>query len=87
VTRAPREVQRRSPLAILPIHPAVRRELGRFVLFKVDVTDDTPRDRRLQEKYGRNLPLMVLLDAQGRERARAGKIGTSEMLALLRKVR
>ena len=67
--------------------PAVRRELGRYVLFKVDVTNDTDRDRRLQRRYGKELPLLVLLDRRGKQQAKVGKVGPDEMLQVLRKVR
>ncbi|MBK6846586.1 MAG: thioredoxin family protein [Proteobacteria bacterium] len=69
--------------------PAVRRALRRFVLLKVDVSKDTPRDRALQAKYrAPELPQLVLLGSDGREAARGGEgLDPSSMLALLRQVR
>jgi thioredoxin:protein disulfide reductase len=71
-------------------HPAVRRELERFVIWKVDVSKDTDRDQMLQEKYRTQgqLPMLILLDPTGAERGRAGKVeSVAEMLKLLRGVR
>jgi thioredoxin:protein disulfide reductase len=71
-------------------HPAVQRELQQFVLFKVDVSKDTERDQQLREKYKApaELPLLVIIDAEGQERARAGKVeSVGEMLRLLRQAR
>lgn len=76
--------------ATIFVEPAVRRELERFVLFKVDVSNDTDRDQQLREKYRApaELPLLVFVDSSGSERARAGKIDSvAQMLALLRSVR
>jgi thioredoxin:protein disulfide reductase len=69
--------------------PSVRRELDRFVLLKVDVTDETDRDKRLRAKYrAGELPQLVVLDAEGTERGRAGKLSDAEeMIRLLRKAR
>ncbi len=70
-------------------HPAVLRELERFVLFKVDVSKDTARDQRLRDKFRApsELPLLVFLDASGKEYARAGKVDrVATMLELLRSV-
>jgi thiol:disulfide interchange protein DsbD len=70
--------------------PAVRRELDRFVLYKADVSADSERDQRLREKYRApsELPLLVVIDSRGKERARAGKVGSvDEMLRLLRAAR
>lgn len=76
--------------ATIFVDPAVRRELERFVLFKADVSEDTERDQKLREKYRApsELPLLVVVDSEGKERARAGKVNTvDEMMRLLRKVR
>lgn len=69
--------------------PAVRRALRRFVLLKVDVSQDTPHDRALQAKYrARELPQLVLLGSDGIEAARGGDgLDVDRMLALLRRVR
>lgn len=70
--------------------PVVRKELSRFVLFKVDVSQDTDRDQQLRDKYKApsELPLLVFVDSDGKERARAGKIeSVSEMLDILHRVR
>ena len=71
-------------------HPAVRRELERFVIFKADVSEDSERDQKLQEKYRTQgqLPYLVFIDAEGVERLTANKVDTvEEMLRLLRNVR
>jgi thiol:disulfide interchange protein DsbD len=76
--------------ATIFVDPAVRRELDRFVLFKADVSEDTDRDQKLREKYRApsELPLLVFLDSEGKEQARAGKVATvAEMMRLLRTVR
>jgi thiol:disulfide interchange protein len=66
----------------------VRKELERYVLLKIDVSEDTERDRELQDKYGaKQLPQLVLLDPAGREAARVGKVDLGRMLALLREHR
>jgi len=69
---------------------AVRRELERFVLFKVDVSEDTQRDQALRAKYRapNELPILIVLDSSGLEKARAGKLETAAaMLRLLRQAR
>lgn len=46
--------------------PLVRGELARFVLVRIDVTDRTPAQEALQQKYGvRGLPAIVLVDSKG----------------------
>lgn len=67
--------------------PIIRRELKRFVMFKVDVTNETERDEKLRQKYqAGELPQLILLDSSGNQLARAGKIGSvAEMLAFLKK--
>jgi thiol:disulfide interchange protein DsbD len=69
-------------------HPAVMRELDRFVLLKVDVDKDMDRGGKVKDKYRQTkLPEIVLLDTSGKEVARAGKVETvAEMLAMLRPV-
>lgn len=73
--------------------PAVRKELANWVLLKIDVTADTARDQALRKKYkARQLPELVMLDATGKERKRAGKdhpavSSPHEMLRLLRSAR
>jgi thioredoxin:protein disulfide reductase len=69
--------------------PAVRRELERFVLLKIDVTNDTERDQRLQKKYkALELPQLVFLNSNGEEASRVGKITSPDkMLDILKKVR
>lgn len=71
---------------------AVRKELKDWVLLKIDVTHDTARDQALKKKYkARQLPQLVMLGPDGKERGRAGKdnpaLGDrSAMLKLLRKL-
>ncbi|MCC6749506.1 MAG: thioredoxin family protein [Deltaproteobacteria bacterium] len=67
---------------------AVRRELGRFVMFKADVTEDTAAVRALRQRYrAAEIPLLIALDSEGRERMRVGKIDSAdELLTLLRRV-
>jgi thiol:disulfide interchange protein DsbD len=69
-------------------HPAVRRELERFVLLKIDVDKDMDRGSPVKKKYKQTqLPEVVLLDSAGKEVSRVGKVETpGEMLDLLRKV-
>jgi len=69
-------------------HPAVRKELERFVLLKVDVDLDMDRGGTLKKRYRSTLlPEVIVLDRQGSEVARAGKVGSpAEMLVLLRRV-
>lgn len=55
-------------------NPRITRELARYVLWKVDVSEQTDRDRRLQEKYqAPELPQFLILDAQGNIVKRSGK--------------
>lgn len=70
-------------------HPIVLRELKGWILLKIDVTDDSPADRALQQKYrAPELPQIVLLGADGKEQGRAGKISDPKvMLRLLQAVR
>ena len=65
----------------------VRRRLAKWLLLKIDVTDDSTEDRQLQRKYrAKQLPQIVLLAPNGRERARAGKVTKiSTMLGLLKR--
>ena len=68
-------------------HPAVMRELSRYVLLKIDVDRDLDRtDGKLREKYRQTmLPEVVVLDKAGKEVARAGKVESiAEMLSMLR---
>ena len=69
---------------ILSKAPA-RKALSRFVLLKIDVTKDTPADRRLQEKYSATeLPQLIVLDSDGTELGRRGKLDSlADLLALL----
>jgi thiol:disulfide interchange protein DsbD len=69
--------------------PAVLRELSGWVLLKIDVTKDTERDRALQKKYkAPELPQLVMLDGEGNEKARSGKItNPDKLLELLRKAK
>ncbi len=70
-------------------HATVRRELENFVLLKVDKDEDLDRGQPLTQKYHSTLlPEVILLDAKGKEVARAGKVETpEEMLKLLKKAR
>jgi len=69
-------------------HPAVARELERFVLLKVDVDQDMDRGGALRTRYrSTKLPELVVLDSKGKEVARAGKVErVAEMLNMLRPV-
>jgi thiol:disulfide interchange protein DsbD len=68
-------------------HPAVMRELERYVLLKVDLDKDLDdNDGRTKDKYRQTmLPEVIVLDEGGREVARAGKVeSVAAMLELLR---
>jgi thiol:disulfide interchange protein DsbD len=68
-------------------HPAVRRELDRYVLLKIDVDRDMKENgSKLVKKYRqRILPEVIVIDVAGREVARAGKVESiAEMLKMLR---
>jgi thiol:disulfide interchange protein DsbD len=67
----------------------VQRELGRFVIGKVDVTEDDDASAALKAKYGATtLPTVVLLDPDGKTITRWNReIEASELLDELKRVR
>jgi thiol:disulfide interchange protein DsbD len=70
-------------------HPAVRRELDRFVMLKIDLDKDLDNDGPLKKKYRQSLlPEVIVIDTGGKEVARAGKVETpEEMVAMLRRAK
>jgi thiol:disulfide interchange protein DsbD len=69
----------------------VREELKRFVLLKIDATEETPPVTAAWEKYGiLGMPTVVFIDSRGRELPAkdrvAAAIEPAEMLARLRAV-
>jgi thioredoxin:protein disulfide reductase len=71
------------------VHPAVRRELDRFVMLKIDADKDLDNDGALKKKYRQTqLPEVIVIDAAGKEVARAGKVETPQaMITLLRRAK
>ncbi|MFH1130361.1 MAG: cytochrome c biogenesis protein CcdA [Pseudomonadota bacterium] len=69
--------------------PAIRRELSRFVLLKLDISEDNDQDRLLKDKYkAKELPQLIFLAPSGRELARTGNVDSpNEMLRLLKNIR
>ena len=68
---------------------AVRSELGRFVLLRMDLSDMTEEDDRIQKAYGvKGLPTLLVFDARGREASRiTAFIGPQDLLGILRPIR
>ncbi|MFO0625637.1 MAG: cytochrome c biogenesis protein CcdA [Polyangiales bacterium] len=66
----------------------VRREAARFTAVMVDATEPSPEIDALQREYRvRGLPTVILLDAEGREAARATEfVPPDRMLTMLRRV-
>lgn len=70
--------------------PAVAKELERFVLLRVDVTnDDDPEVKRLEQRYGiEALPSVLLFDATGHEVRRVSDfVAPAELVKLLAPIR
>ena len=63
--------------------PSVRAEAQRFVSIKVDATnDEDPNVVRLQKKYGVvGLPTVVVLNADGEEKARFNEFVAADKMA------
>ena len=68
---------------------AVRGELGRFVLLRMDLSDMTEEDDRIQKAYGvKGLPTLLVFDGGGREASRiTAFIGPQDLLGILRPIR
>jgi thiol:disulfide interchange protein DsbD len=57
--------------------PAVREELDRFVLVKIDATEETPEVVAAWEKYGiLGMPTVLFIDSKGRELPAAERVTT-----------
>jgi thiol:disulfide interchange protein DsbD len=71
--------------------PAVREELARFVIVKVDATEETPPVTAAWEKYGiLGMPTVLFIDSRGRELPASERVTSAidgpEMLRRLRAV-
>jgi thiol:disulfide interchange protein DsbD len=71
--------------------PAVREELDRFVLLKIDATEETPEVVAAWEKYGIvGMPTVLFIDSKGRELPASERVTSAidgpEMLKRLRSV-